>query len=115
MMANIKKHSIFFQLPAAKKREVFQVLQKGKGFNIERIVSCGQATPEGQWLCSKAAEWVIVQRGRARLRFKGAREPIELKAGDYVFIPGKTCHRVEWTHPERKTVWLAVHIKNNEG
>lgn len=53
----------------------------------------------------------IVLRGRAHLRFKGACEKLDLRAGDYRFIPSRTCHRVEWTHPRRKTVWLTVPIK----
>ena len=107
-MPKIKCRNIFSGLPAAKKCEVFQTLVRGKGFKIERIVSCGQATPEGKWLCSKTVEWVIVLRGRARLCFKGARK-LDLRVGKHVFIPAHTCHRVDWTHPVQKTVWLAVH------
>ena len=104
-----KNRNIFSGLPAARKREAFHVLQKGKGFKIERIVSRGQATPEGKWLSSKADEWVIVLRGRTRLRFKDAREKLSLKAGDHAFIPAHTYHRVDWTHPRQQTVWLTVH------
>lgn len=106
--------NLFSKLPAAKTCEVFQALAKGKGFKIERIVSLGQATPEGKWLCSKSSEWVIVLRGRARLSLKGTSKPLDLKPGDHVFIPAKTCHRVEWTHPRQKTVWLAVHGADGE-
>ena len=111
-MPKIINRNIFSGLPAAKKREAFRTLQKGKCFKIERIVSFGQATPEGKWLCSKNAEWVIALRGGADLFFKGARESLSLKAGDYVFIPAKTRHRVDWTHPRQKTVWLAVHVRD---
>ena len=110
IMAKVKIKNIFSGLPTARKREVFQSLHKGKGFKIERIVSLGQATPEGKWLCSQAVEWVMVLRGKARLLFKGARTSLDLKAGDFVLIPANACHRVEWTHPRQKTVWLAVHI-----
>ncbi|MBI4711005.1 MAG: cupin domain-containing protein [Candidatus Omnitrophica bacterium] len=106
----MKSRNIFSRLPAAGKQEAFETLAKGKGFKIERIVSRGQATPGGKWLCSKAAEWVIVLRGSARILFKGSLEKSHLKAGDYVFIPAGTHHRVEWTHPKQKTVWLAVHV-----
>jgi cupin 2 domain-containing protein len=77
---------------------------------MERIVSRGQATPRGKWLCSKTGEWVMVLRGHARLFFERERKGQSLKAGDYLFIPARTRHRVEWTHPKRKTVWLAVHL-----
>ena len=109
LMSKIKSRDIFSALPDAKKREVFQTLQKGNGFKIERIVSCGQATPEGKWLCSRASEWVAVLRGRAQLSFKWSRDKIDLKAGSFVFIRAGVRHRVDWTHPKRKTVWLAVH------
>jgi len=109
-MKKIKSRNIFSGLPSAKKREVFGTLQKGKGFKIERIVSRGQRTPRGKWLCSKTAEWVIVLRGRASLQFKSECAALELKAGDYVFIPSGTYHRVDKTYPGRRTVWLAVHI-----
>ncbi len=81
-MSKLQSRNIFFGLSTAKKREAFQVLRKGKGFKIERIVSCGQATPGGKWLCSKTAEWVIVLRGRARLLFKGACDKLDLRIGD---------------------------------
>ena len=28
--------------------------------------------------------------------------------GDWVNIPARVRHRVEWTDPKQKTVWLAV-------
>jgi cupin 2 domain-containing protein len=31
--------------------------------------------------------------------------------GDYVFIPARKRHRVEWTEPQQPTVWLAVHFE----
>lgn len=110
-MTNITSGHIFSGLSAAGKREVFRTLARGKGFRIERIVSRGQKTPEGEWLRSKEAEWVMVLRGRARLLFRKSRKKYDLAAGDHVFIPADTCHRVEWTHPRQKTVWLAVHIR----
>ena len=109
-MPKIESQNIFSRLPAAKKRESFQVLRRGRGFKIERIVSCGQATPAGRWLCSKTAEWVMVLKGRARLSFQGTPEKINMKAGDHAFIPANTFHRVDWTLPKQKTVWLAVHL-----
>ena len=110
-MTKIKSRNIFSGLSAAKKREAFQTFARGRGFKIERIVSFGQTTPEGKWLCSKAAEWVAVLRGRASLRFKGIRKSLDLRVGDSLFIPAGTCHRVDRTSPGKKTVWLAVHLK----
>jgi len=112
-MPKINSGDIFSGLPSAKKREVFQTLARGNGFRIERIVSCGQATPQGRWLCSKTAEWVIVLRGRARLRFQGGSKGFDLRTGEHVLIPPDVCHRVEWTQPRQRTVWLAVHFKTD--
>jgi len=110
-MPKIKSHkNLFLKLPSAKTREVFQTLAKGKGFKIERIVSLGQATPEGKWLRSHKAEWVLVLCGRARLLFKGVSSALDLREGDHVLIPAKTYHRVQWTHPKKRTVWLALHL-----
>ena len=113
-MPRIKSDDLFSRLPAAKKREAFRTLVKGKGVRIERIVSLGQTTPEGKWLYSKKAEWALVLRGRAKLLFKGNRKRFNLKAGEHVFIPANTRHRVDWTHPKQKTVWLAVHIASGQ-
>jgi cupin 2 domain-containing protein len=77
---------------------------------IERIVSTGQASPPGFWYDQDAAEWVVLLTGGARLRFESETEVRELKPGDYLHIPAHARHRVEWTHPNEPTVWLAVHI-----
>ncbi len=76
---------------------------------IERIVSTGQATPPGEWLDQDRAEWVIVLRGAAELRFEGDDQPRILKPGDYLNIPAHCRHRVAWTAAEEPTIWLAVH------
>jgi cupin 2 domain-containing protein len=31
-----------------------------------------------------------------------------MKPGDWLNIPARRRHRVEWTMPEVKTIWLAV-------
>jgi cupin 2 domain-containing protein len=113
-MARIRQNNIFSRLPAASKKEAFQVLEKGRGFKIERIVSRGQATPENKWLSQKRAEWVIVLKGRARLLFKEKNKQFYLKSGDYFFIPPHARHRVAWTCPKEKTIWLAVHLGEKE-
>jgi len=50
----------------------------------------------------------MVASGAARLAFEG-REPVEMVAGSFVNIPAHQRHRVEWTDPNRPTVWLAIH------
>jgi cupin 2 domain-containing protein len=34
-----------------------------------------------------------------------------MKAGDWINIPAHRKHRVEWTTPDEKTVWVAVFYK----
>ncbi|MBP1687909.1 MAG: cupin protein [Deltaproteobacteria bacterium] len=78
-------------------------------FRLERIVSTGHATPPGEWFDQSRDEWVIVLSGSAGLLFEGDREPLVLRAGDYVTIPAHRRHRVEWTDPAEPTLWLALH------
>ncbi len=75
---------------------------------IERIVSVGHASPENFWYDQEEDEWVMLLTGSASLRFDGQIEPVVLHSGDWVVIPAHVRHRVEWTDPELKTVWIAV-------
>ena len=80
----------------------------GAGVSIERIVSTGQATPEGEWLEQDRDEWVALLEGEAELAFEdGSR--MRLGSGDHVVIPGGMRHRVEWTRTDPPCIWLAVH------
>lgn len=86
--------------------EVVTTLLDAGTMRIERIVSQGQASPEGFWYDQSQHEWVVLLAGAARLRFE--KIIIELRPGDFVNIPAHTKHRVEWTTPDEPTVWLAV-------
>lgn len=76
---------------------------------IERIVSHGHASPPGIWYDQPDSEWVVVLAGAAAVTFEGEGEPRTLQRGDYLHIPARTRHRVEWTEAREPTVWLAVH------
>jgi cupin 2 domain-containing protein len=76
---------------------------------IERVLSHGHASPPGFWYDQDRAEWVLLLAGAAILAFEDDSEPIRLEAGDHVLIPAHARHRVEWSDPDRPTVWLAVH------
>ena len=89
--------------------EFFETLLERPGLRMERIVSHGQSTPEGEWYDQQRAEWVILLRGQAVLRFASDAEPVRLEPGDYVNITPHCRHRVEWTDPDQPTVWLALH------
>lgn len=102
-------NNLFIGLPKEIPDELFELLVSTKTLKLERIVSQGQTTPKGKWLESERAEWVILLKGSAKLSFKGKTGVVALKPGDYVNIPPRCAHRVEYTHPKQKTVWLALH------
>jgi len=92
-----------------KREEIFETLLERGHFRLERIVSTGQATPAGEWYDQERNEWVALLSGSAGLLFEGEREPRVMKPGDHLIIPTHLRHRVEWTDPDRETVWLALH------
>ena len=101
--------NLFADLPAALAQEQMTELLSRPGLRIEKIVSSGQASPVGFWYDQPQAEWVVLLRGRARLRFQDEVEPRTLVPGDFVDIAPHRRHRVEWTAADEPTVWLAVH------
>ena len=70
---------------------------------IERIVSSAAITPR-EYLQAQD-EWVVLLRGDANLEVAGA--SVELKAGDYVFLPAGVPHTVQ--RASAGALWLAVH------
>ena len=51
----------------------------------------------------------MVLAGSAGLRFEGEADVKVLSEGDYILIPARVKHRVEWTSKDHATIWLAVH------
>ena len=94
-------------LPNARAVEIVERIAGNGEVRIERIVSHGQASPAGFWYDQDEAEFVLVLAGAARLRFADG-EGLALGPGDFVDIAPHRCHRVEWTDPDRPTVWLVV-------
>lgn len=90
--------------------ERFDALCAHGPVRIERIVSWGQASPQGFWYDQDEGEWVALLAGAARLRLLDPDEEIELAAGDWLWIAPRRRHRVEWTAPDAATVWLAVFV-----
>ena len=95
-------------LPNAGASEITDALVARPGLRIERIVSFGQANPQGFWYDQAEAEWVVLLAGAARLRFEDERQARAFGPGDWVEIAAHRRHRVEWTDPDQPTVWLAV-------
>jgi cupin 2 domain-containing protein len=98
--------NLFADLPVELPAELTHTLAAGPGVRVERIVSRGHASPPGFWYDQEEAEWVLVVRGAARIRFEDG--GVELRPGDHFTIPARRRHRVEWTAQDEPTVWLAV-------
>jgi cupin 2 domain-containing protein len=101
-------NNIFDDIPNDLQSEVFEKLAASKGTRIERIISKGQRTPEGDWYDQEKNEWVMILSGEAILSFDDETSAA-LKAGDYINIVAHRKHRVDWTSPDVETIWLAVH------
>jgi cupin 2 domain-containing protein len=106
--AGIRKGHLFDNIPRHIEKEAFETLVRRPGLCIKRILSQGQAT---DWMKQDTHEWVVLLVGGARILFEKGRREVEMSPGDYVLIPAGCRHRVSWTAPRRKSVWLAVHYK----
>lgn len=104
----MERGNFFASIPACIPQEIVETVAKSSGVRIERIVSAGQSSPEGFWYDQDENEWVMVLEGSARLKFADREEEVSLGPGDWIDIPAHVRHRVEWTDPEKTTVWLAV-------
>ncbi len=103
--------NIFNNIPLQAKEELFEDLLCKDSIKIQRIVSDGHSSPdsgENEWYDQDSNEWVILLEGEAILSFEDE-EDVRLKSGDYINIPAHTKHKVSWTTPQSKTIWLAVH------
>jgi len=95
--------------PEHSDNELFEGIVVAERVKIERIVSNGHCSPQGFWYDQDQDEWVMVLEGCAGLVFEGNDEIIKLEPGDWINIPAHKKHRVEWTEPGERTIWLAVH------
>lgn len=91
--------------------EQVDTVMTGPNWWLERIVSKGDVTPEGEWFDQDTDEWVVVVQGAAVLSVEtdGDKQRWSLEPGDSCFLPAHCRHRVEWTTLDEPTVWLAVH------
>ncbi len=94
-------------LPPPADGEAVERLTGSDVVRIERIVSRGDVSPPGFWYDQDEAEFVAVLSGAARLVFADG-ETLAMQPGDWTDIAAHRRHRVEWTAPDRPTVWLAV-------
>jgi len=103
--------SNIFDFPEIKgDEEIVEALTDGET-KIERIISTGQVTPEGEWYDQSLDEWVVLLEGEAKLLFEETGE-VYLKPGDYILIKAHERHRVVYTSTLPPCLWLAVHGKH---
>lgn len=102
--------NIFSGVKKAAPDEIIDTLATTASGRIERIISNGQATPEGQWYDQDQDEWVLLLEGSAGVLLEGEEKPVTLLPGDYLLLPAHCRHRVAWTEKNKQTIWLAVHM-----
>jgi cupin 2 domain-containing protein len=110
MTQTLRLRNLFAAIPRELADELVEKLLATDRFAVERIVSRGHRTPPGTWYDQERDEWVLLVEGSAVLRVDGMPAPVALQPGDHLLLPAHTRHRVEWTPPERDTVWLALHF-----
>jgi cupin 2 domain-containing protein len=103
-------HGNIFAIPSELpgEDEFSDVLARGEDLRIERIVSHGHRTPEGEWYDQDEDEWVALLQGEASIEWKNG-DIVELLSGDWLLIPAHRQHRVAFTSHDPPCVWLAVH------
>ena len=101
--------NLFAAIPVGRAEEEVLVLAGGAGARVERIVSCGQASPAGFWYDQDRPEWVALLQGEAELAFADGRRQ-RLHPGDHLTIAAHERHRIAWTSADPPAVWLAVHF-----
>lgn len=89
--------------------ERFDTLLSHRNLVVERIVSSSRI--ESVDYVQEQDEWVLLARGEARMTVAG--EALELTAGDHLFLPAGTPHRVE--HTSEGALWLAIHLHPGNG
>ncbi len=104
---NLPIQNLFALAEDFSESEVFEALLQRPGILLERIVSNGQITPEGQWYNQAWEEWVMILKGEAELSYPD-QTPIRLKTGDSLLIPAHQRHRVSYT--SSPCIWLALHF-----
>jgi cupin 2 domain-containing protein len=107
----VQSGNLFPEPSNSSSAEAVEILWSGQRFFVERIVSQGHATPPGQWYDQDTDEWAVLLGGAARRRVEGRQELLEVRPGDYVLLPAHRRHRVDWTDPDRDSVWLANHAR----
>lgn len=105
--------NLLASIPDAAAGEVIHALVTRPGVRFERIVSQGQASPEGFWYDQAEHEFVFLVRGAAELEFADGRV-VTLRPGNWLEIEAHVRHRVRFTSADEPTVWLVVFYSAND-
>lgn len=89
--------------------EITEILYETENTRIERIVSCGQSSPDGFWYDQNEDEWLTLLEGQAILRFED--KTLTLSRGDCLLIKAHEKHRVDFTSKGPPCIWLCVFSK----
>ena len=102
----MSQRNLFSPVKQSMAIESIDTLLQCRNVTIERIVSPPR-TRTGEFDQTQD-EWVSLLQGSATLELAG--ETLTLEAGDCLFIPAHTPHRVLTTSAQPDCIWLAVHI-----
>lgn len=100
--------NLFENIPSELPEELVEVLASSENIRIERIVSYGQSSDKDFWYDQEQNEFVLLLKGQAELEFTQPNKIFKLAEGDSLVIPAHQQHRVNWTAPKTKTIWLVV-------
>ena len=100
--------NLFNLPPLAFEEEIYEQLIPDKGVLIERIISAGQASPDGFWYIQNRDEIAIVLQGEAIIGWEDGYSRL-MRAGDWILIEAGEKHRVEYTSQEPPCIWLTIH------
>lgn len=100
----MKIGNLFAGAPAPEAGERFEPLLSHRNLVVERILSSAAIEPTEY--VQPQDEWVALLQGEATLDVAG--ESVELRAGDYLFLPAGTPHSVR--RVSQGALWLAVHL-----
>ncbi len=96
--------NLFADLEVPLNGERFEALLSHRSLVIERIISSADITPTDY--VQSQDEWVVLLQGEATLEVAG--KAVELRSGDYLFLPAGTLHVVR--RVTNGALWLAVHL-----
>lgn len=106
-------NNLLAPIPDASAAEVVTALVTRAGLRFERIVSHGQASPEGFWYDQAEHEFVFLVQGHAELELADG-NVVALRPGDWLEIEAHVRHRVRSTAPNEPTVWLVAFYSPSE-